>query len=79
MVGEALMAVLMIGLIWVVGQWLDLTKVGSHALFENAIVGADFHYGLRVQALFDLLDFGVMLNFIFRSFKHAYHTFREDE
>jgi hypothetical protein len=69
----------MIGVHWAVEWWLDLTKVGSQVLFEDAIAGANLHYGLRLGALFDLLHLGVLLNFIYRSIKHANRTFGEDE
>lgn len=76
---EAIVTLMMIGLIWVVEWALDMTELRSRVLFEDAISGANLHYGLRLGSLFDLLHVGVLLNFIYRSIKHANRIFGEDE
>jgi hypothetical protein len=69
----------MIGLLWLVEWAIDLTHLRSRILFEDAIFGANLQYGLRLGSLFDLLDLGVLINFVYRSIKHASHVFGEDE
>jgi hypothetical protein len=76
---ETLVTLMMIGLLWFVEKALDITQMRSRVLFEDAIYGANLHYGLRLGSLFDLLDVGVLLNFIYRSIKHASRIFGEDE
>jgi hypothetical protein len=76
---ESVVTLMIIGLLWLVERALDLTHLRSRVLFEDAIAGTGFHYGLRLGSLFDLLDLGVLLNFIFRSIQHANRTFGEDE
>jgi hypothetical protein len=64
----------------VLGWVLDVSRVGDHVLFRNALEGASWwHYGLRVSALFDLLHLTVILNFIYRSVRHWNRAYREDE
>lgn len=70
---------MMIALLWIVELALDITQLRSRVLFEDAIFGANLHYGLRLGSLFDLLDVGILVDFIYRSIKHANQIFREDE
>ncbi len=81
----AIVCKLGVATVWVLAiaalEWvLDISRVGDHVLFRNAVEGAAWwHYGLRVSALFDLLHFTVILNFIYRSARHWNRTYREDD
>ena len=76
---EGAITLAMIGLLWLIERALDITHVGSHVLFQDAISGTSLQFGLRLGALFDLLHFLVLANFIYRSVRHANHTFRGHE
>jgi len=77
--GEGAITLIMIGLLWLVGWALEITHVGSHILFQNAFAGTDVQFGLRLGALFDILHLGVLVNFIYRSMKHASLCFRGED
>jgi hypothetical protein len=76
---EALIALFWIGAIWLLERALDISKVGDHVLFGNAVEGVNWHYGVRVGALFDLLDLTALGNFVYRSYRHWNRTYQEDE